>query len=177
MWFVCTTLPLGWKISPYIYHSFGLAATDYLRGLGIPCSLYIDDRLNGELLTPNGPWSVIPPARSRVYRIDTAKSALFVVLSVLVQLGYTIGIKKSILWPSTAVEYLGFIIDSKKQSFLIPRRKIESFASLRETILACKSQIPLRTMQRFKGKSIASLLAVPAAKLFIKLARLLLQQR
>ena len=68
--------------------------------------------------------------------MDAAKSALFVVLSVLVQLGYTIGIKKSVLWPSTAVEYPGFIIDSEKQSFLIPRRKIESFASLRGTILA-----------------------------------------
>ena len=168
MWFVCTTLPFGWKISPYIYHSIGLAATGYLRGQGIPCSLYIDDRLNGELLTPNGPWSVLPQDRSRVYRIDAAKSALFVVLSVLVQLGYTIGIKKSILWPSTAVEYLGLIIDSEKQSFLIPRRKIESFASLRETILAYKSQIPLRTMQRFQGKCISLLLAVSAAKLFIR---------
>ena len=136
LWFVCTTLPFGWNISPYIYHSIGLAATGYLRGQGIPCSLYIDDRLNGELLTPNGPWSVLPQDRSRVYQIDTAKSALFVVLSVLVQLGYTIGIKKSILWPSTAVEYLGFIIDSEKQSFLIPCRKIESFACLRETVLA-----------------------------------------
>ena len=144
LWFVCTTLPFGWKISPYIYHSVGLAATGYLRGQGIPCSLYIDDRLNGELLTPSGPQD-----RSREYRIDAAKSALFVVLSVLVQLGYTIGIKKSILWPSTAVEYLGLIIDSEKQSFLIPHRKIESFASLREIILAYKSQIPLRTMQRF----------------------------
>ena len=68
------------------------------------------------------------------------------------------------------MEYLGFIIDSEKQSFLIPRRKIESFASLRETILAYKSQsqIPLRTMQRFQGKCISLLLAVPAAKLFIR---------
>ena len=32
LWFVCTTLPFGWKISAYIYHSIGLAATGYLRG-------------------------------------------------------------------------------------------------------------------------------------------------
>ena len=31
LWFVCTTLPFGWKISPYIYHSIGLAAAGYLR--------------------------------------------------------------------------------------------------------------------------------------------------
>ena len=84
------------------------------------------------------------------------------VLSVLVQFGL------HQVKPSKAVEYLGFIIDSEKQSFLIPRRKIESFASLRETILAYKSQIPLRTMQPFQGKCISLLLAVPAAKFFIR---------
>ena len=49
-WFVCTTLPFGWKISPYIYHTIGPVASRYLSARGIPCSLYIDDRLNGELL-------------------------------------------------------------------------------------------------------------------------------
>lgn len=53
---------------------------------------------------------------------------MFVVLSVLVRLGYTIGIKKSVLIPTTALEYLSFIVDSEKLFFLIPRRKIESFA-------------------------------------------------
>ena len=111
---------------PYNYNSIGLAAMGYLRGQGIPCSLYIDDHLNGELLSPSGPWSVLPQDRSTEYQMHAAKSALFVVLSVLTQFGYTIGIKKSVLWPSVAVEYLGFIIDSEKQSFLIPRCKIES---------------------------------------------------
>ena len=51
LWFVCTTLPFGWKMSPYVYHTTGLAVSGVLREQGIPCSLYIDDRLNGELLT------------------------------------------------------------------------------------------------------------------------------
>ena len=59
-WFVCTTLPFGWKFSPYIYHTIGLVASGYLRAHGIPCSLYIDDRLNGELVTSQGPWSFLP---------------------------------------------------------------------------------------------------------------------
>ena len=44
-WFVCGTLPFGWKISPYIYHTIGLAASSFLRAQGVPCSLYIDDVL------------------------------------------------------------------------------------------------------------------------------------
>lgn len=59
--------------------------------------------------------------------MDTAKAAIYVVLSVLVSLGYTIGIKKSVLWPTTALEFLGLIVDSKRQSFLIPSGRPERF--------------------------------------------------
>lgn len=50
-WFVCRTLPFGWKESPFVYHTIGLSVSSYLRSWGIPCLLYIDDRLNGEVLT------------------------------------------------------------------------------------------------------------------------------
>ncbi|KAL9972926.1 hypothetical protein ACROYT_G019322 [Oculina patagonica] len=168
LWLVCTTLPFGWKISPYIYHTIGLAASGFLRAKEIPCSLYIDDRLNGELLTSSGPWSQLPLNRSKEYRLLAARAALFVVLSILVELGYTIGIKKSVLTPTTALEYLGLVVDSEKLSFLKPVRKIESFAALREDILACKSWVALKTLQRFQGKCISFSLAVPMAKLFIR---------
>ena len=134
-------MPFGWKISPYIYYTIGLAASGFSRAKAIPCFLYIDDRLNGELLTPSGPWSKLPLNRSREYRLIAARAALFVVLSILVELGYTIGIKKSVLFPTTALEYLGLVVDSEKLSFLMPVRKIKSFAALREDILACKSWV------------------------------------
>jgi len=51
-YFTHNTLPFGWKISPYIYHTTGLMATDFFRSLGIPCLLYIDDRHNGQLQIP-----------------------------------------------------------------------------------------------------------------------------
>ena len=117
LWLVCTTLPFGWKISPYIYHTIGLAASGFLRAKGIPCSLYIDVRLNGELLTPSGPWSQHPLNRSREYRLLAAKAALFVVRSILVELGYTIGIKKSVLSPATALEYLVLLSIQKNCPF------------------------------------------------------------
>lgn len=58
-WFLYATLPFGWKISSFIYHSIGLASSGYLRAPGTLCSLYINDRLNGEILTSSGPWSVL----------------------------------------------------------------------------------------------------------------------
>ena len=42
--FVSYCIPFGWKSSAYIYHTTGLVAFHYLRSLGIPSSLYIDDR-------------------------------------------------------------------------------------------------------------------------------------
>lgn len=85
-------------------------------------------------------------------------------------LGYTIGIStsKSVLFPTTVVEYLGLLLDSTKQSFLVPKRKIVSWAALREQILACKKYVNMKTLQRFQGKCISFSLAIPAAKLFIR---------
>ncbi|KAK3705581.1 hypothetical protein QZH41_008451 [Actinostola sp. cb2023] len=50
---------------------------------------------------------------------------------------------------ATSLEYLGFVIDSKKQSFMIPQRKIVAWAYLREKILACKKYVDVKTLQRF----------------------------
>jgi len=102
----------------------------FLRSQGIPCSLYIDDRLNGEILTTTGPWFKLPQERPRAFRLEAAKVALYVALSVLIELGYTIGIKNSVLAPTTSLEYRGLIVDSEKHSFLIPQHKRESFALL-----------------------------------------------
>ena len=47
--FQYNTLPFSWKISPFVYQSTGLVATNFFRSLGVPCLLYIDDRHNGQL--------------------------------------------------------------------------------------------------------------------------------
>lgn len=167
-WFVCTTLPFGWKESPYIYHTIGLAASGYLRSCGVPCSLYIDDRLNGELVTASGPWSVPISERSGEFRLAAATAAILITASLLIELGYTIGLSKSVLLPSKRVEYLGFIVDTAKQTFEIPSKKVASFATLREEILSCKKSVNMKSLQRFQGKCVSLSLAVPAAKLYIR---------
>ncbi|KAJ8300928.1 hypothetical protein KUTeg_022447 [Tegillarca granosa] len=50
-WFMCyKTIHFGLKAGVFIYHTVGLAATSYVRSLGVPCSQYIDDRWIGEWL-------------------------------------------------------------------------------------------------------------------------------
>ena len=48
-WLVFHTLPFGWKVSPFIYHTAGLLATGFFRSISIPYLLCIDDRHNGQL--------------------------------------------------------------------------------------------------------------------------------
>ncbi|VDI56714.1 Hypothetical predicted protein [Mytilus galloprovincialis] len=47
-----TTLPFGWKASPFIYQSIGMCVTSYLRKLNVLNTLYIDDRFS---VTRGGP--------------------------------------------------------------------------------------------------------------------------
>ena len=53
-WLVGVTLPYGWWNSVYVYQTVGLGPTNFFRNLGVACSLYIDDHLNGELFSSEG---------------------------------------------------------------------------------------------------------------------------
>ena len=96
---MCTTLPLGWKMSPYVYHTIGLAVSGFLREEGIPCSLYIDDRLNGELLTKSGPWSMLYSDKREEFRVKSATAAIFIVLWCWLSLGIRLGLASQFCIP------------------------------------------------------------------------------
>ena len=163
-----TTLAFGWKNSPYVYQTIGLIASNFFRQKGIACSLYIDDRLNGALFTKKGFWSRPIGQRDTGYSYRSAEAALCMVCKVLTHLGYFLGLKRCVLAPMQWILYLGMLIDSTLQAFLIPEEKKERFASLREGILICKSSIPLKSLQRLMGKCILFSLAFPGAKFYIR---------
>ena len=105
--FTYYTLPVGWKVTPFIYHSTGLVAAGFLRSTGIPCFLYIDDRHNGQLQVSldDGEYGCLLTADKR--NLAAAKSAIFLDAYYLVKLGYFPGLSKSILTPMKIVVYLG----------------------------------------------------------------------
>lgn len=71
-YFVYRTLPFGWKASAFIYQSVGLMATNYIRSLGVPCSQYIDDRHQSQLVTPlSCQWSLLQKAEAAAYIVIT----------------------------------------------------------------------------------------------------------
>ena len=110
--FLYNTLTFGWKISPSIYQSTGLMASNFFRSIGIPCSLYIDNRHNGQLQVSldQGPYRSLKTVEGR--NLEAAKSAVFLVAYYLIDLGYFLGLSKSILTPQQVVPYLFFLSDS-----------------------------------------------------------------
>jgi len=87
------------EIFPNVYHSRRLMASNFLRPLGIPCLLYINDRHNGQLQVPldKGEYGILKSDDDRNFA--AAKSAVFLVAFHLVRLGYFLGLSKSILTP------------------------------------------------------------------------------
>ena len=115
-----------------LYTTVGLDPTHFFRSLGIACSLYIDDRLNGELFASKGFWSRPLLQMTPEYSFRSAEAALYIVCSVLVNLGYFLGLSKCVLVPVTRIRYLGMIVDSRARAFCNPEDKKIKFAQLRE---------------------------------------------
>ena len=115
--FTYNTLPFGWKSSPYVYHTTGLVVSHFFRSINIPCSLYIDDRHTGQLQVPFSCSAYASLNGDDACNLAAAKSAVFLVAFYLIELGYFLGLAKSILTPQKVVPYLGFASDSSPEVF------------------------------------------------------------
>ena len=95
-----------------------------------------------------------------------ANSAFFLVCFTLINLGYFLGIKKSILIPRQIVPFLGFLVDSVRQSFLLIEEKKQKLLSLLRLVLDSDAT-DVKTLQRLSGKCISFSLAIPGTRLFL----------
>ena len=157
-YFVCNTLPFGWKNSAYCYHTLNSQVAAYLRQWGVPIWTYIDDRLIGEVLNTH-----LSPQVAGYHR---ALCAVFATAEVVCRLGIFISVKKSVFTPSTMIRFLGLHIHSIQRAFSIPDDKIYKFAMLREAAISA-TWVSIQSLQRIAGKCISFLLAIPSAKLYI----------
>ena len=153
---VFNTIPFGFKGSAFIYHTTGLVAMSHCRSLGVAGLLYIDDRLIPE-------WKGDGMQNIDAYAL--AFKSLYIVCQILVRLGYFLNLAKCVLVPTRCLKFLGMLCDSRKLSFLLPEDKKLSFAELRENILD-NNEVAIKTLQRFAGKYISFILAIPGARLY-----------
>lgn len=158
-YYVYNTIPFGWKASPYIYQTIGAFVSGYVRSLGVPSLQYIDDRLNGQLCTKEN------DAGSTDFR--QAERAIYVLCQVMTRLGYTLALAKSQLVPVQVIRFLGMLIDSLRLAFIVPEDKRAKFHKLLQEVLS-RDLVSINTIQRIQGKCVSFLLAVPAAKMYMR---------
>ncbi|XP_015752404.1 PREDICTED: uncharacterized protein LOC107332195 [Acropora digitifera] len=129
--------------------------------------IYINDHHNGQLQVSldEGEYGSLVTADER--NLAAATSAIFLVAYNLVQLGYFLGLSKSILTPVKIVPYLGFMGDSSRETFhLIPEKKGKFIALIQKLLES--SYVSVKTLQHLVGKCVSFARAVPAAKLFTR---------
>ena len=141
--------------------------SNVFRSVGIPCSLYIDDRHNGQLQIPPNQGAYANLANLDEHNLTAAKSAILLVAYFLIKLGYFLGLSKSILMPRKIVPYLGFLCDSSREVFHLTPEKMEKFLELIEQTLTC-STVSVKSLQRLVGKCVSFSLVVPGALLFTR---------
>jgi hypothetical protein len=153
---VHTTLPFGFKLSPYCFQTIGMQATEYLRMQNIITTQYLDDRFIG-------PSDIVHTTT----RKHSTGNSLVVSSAILTALGYTFGLVKSIWEPTCTMKHLGFIMHSEEMHFSIPQAKIDSFNVIRSQLLSQKV-VHLKLLQRFMGKCISFQICIPGTKIFIR---------
>ncbi|CAC5412043.1 unnamed protein product [Mytilus coruscus] len=153
----CKTLPFGFKLSSYIYHTLNMQPTSYIRKhFSIPIFLYIDDRLVEEVRSEG-----IEPG------IPSALLANYIVCEILNRLGYCLNLTKTIFVPTQSPVFLGFKVDSIERCFRLTESKKKKFVGFREACLA-KSELSVLDLQKLSGRCISFMLTVPAAKLYTR---------
>ena len=119
-----------WKISPYIYHSTDLMVSNFFHSMGIPCSLYTDDRHNGQLqISPKQGASASFRSLDE-HNLAGAKSPIFLVAYFLIKLGYFLGLPKSVLMPCKVAPYLDYLSDSFQEVLVLSLRRRRNFRIL-----------------------------------------------
>lgn len=150
------TVPFGWKNSAYVYQLINVMAMSSLRKSAMVAFVYIDDRLIERYR-----------AAQQQDPVQQAKTALEKTCSLLVKLGFYLSLKKSVFTPTCRIMFLGLLTDTLTCSFRVPQEKRDKLRELRNTILQ-GSTTTIQTLQRFQGKCVSLMLAVPAAKLYIR---------
>ncbi|XP_078673738.1 uncharacterized protein LOC144912401 isoform X1 [Branchiostoma floridae x Branchiostoma belcheri] len=168
-WYVSATIPFGWSGSAFVYQTIGNVAMSRIRELGVPSTLYIDDRHAAQLASRNQVQRVetMEVEESSEPDYEAAQAACFILCSVLIGLGFFIGIDKSQLDPVQSLDFLGLTADSLLLAFRVPKRKRNAVTDLREDILR-RDEVPIVVLQKLAGKLVSFGLAVPAARLYCR---------
>jgi hypothetical protein len=126
----------------------------YLRQLGIHCIKYLDD------------FGFALPARASP---GEHQKAMWRVWAVFYFAGYTMARDKSMVTASTSMTLLGFGLDSVKQCYFVPEKKLADLLEMVHVVVKRNgSRVSVPTLQSLVGKAQSMALAVPPISIFLR---------
>ena len=137
-YFQFAVLPFGLSSAPYIFTKIVRVLIKYWRSFAIKISCFIDDGLAVE------------------YSEAQAKENSKFVRDSLSFSGFVVNVKKSEWEPKLVMEWLGVVLDFRKQTYRISEFRISSIFSSLEKILKNPSKVSARQLARFTGKFIST---------------------
>jgi len=152
-YYVFTVLPFGWKSSPIVYHTLTDAVAMYIRSLGIPMVVWIDDML--------GMTQLEFKKGDDEHQFQSALKSMVITTWVLFLAGYFLGTSKCLLIPEQVMVYLGIECDSHNTRFLVPEERITKYVPLLQQLLT-KTSVTYAELEKMVGKLVSLECAVPA---------------
>ena len=152
-YYVFAVLPFGWKSSSIIYHTLTEAVAMYIRSLGIPMLVWIDDML--------GMTQIQFKEGGDEQQFQSAMKAMVVTTWVLFLAGYFLGTLKCNLIPEQVMTYLGIECDSHRIRFLVPQERKEKYIVALQGFLG-REAITYTELEQLVGKLVSLECAVPA---------------
>ena len=158
-YYVITVLPFGWKSSPLVYHSISEAVAMYLRSLGIPLVVWIDDMF--------GMTEAQFKNSSDETQFQSALRNMVVTSMVLFRAGYFCGMNKCSLIPEQVMQYLGIVCNSISARFFIPEDRADKYLRILE-IMTCKKSVSYHELEKIVGKLVSLECAVPPGMWYVR---------
>ena len=135
-------------------------AVSYLRSRGIPVTLYLDDRLVVEK-------GLTPEQVKLIQQEKMAPPNAFMVLALIIALGGFISRKKTIFICDTRITFLGFVIDTIKQTVEIPEEKWDILQNKIGQIMKLQ-RCEYKALEILRGYMCSMILVINNLRLFIR---------
>ena len=117
----------------------------------IPQNICQDTTASGR--SSEAPWDQVCDFPGRLVHNGTGTLLqTWAAIDLLEALGFLVSFKKSVVKPSQAMEYLGFLINSIWKEIRLPAKKLNQIRRDRGQTIIGSAQVSARTLARFIGK-------------------------
>ena len=132
----------------------------YLRTLGVLAFLYLDDRLIIERGLSEQDIQDISKGKK-------ASRGAYLCTAIMLTLGGFVNRAKSTFIPSKEIQFLGFVLNTAKQTIRIPEDKWEKFCAEALKIINSR-QVPYKDLEKIRGRMCSFMIVCQNMRLYIR---------